>query len=1024
MDKEILAGFIEEAQGYLPEISQGLTTYAADQRRLDALEIVHRHTHTIKGAAAMVGLDELSQVAAQLEAMFELMGAELILFDDDLLTFLTETFSGLKAYLATVLDYPDVEFPNLNPIKATFEAYQTQSQMNGQPSVVDDANLESSNLMTTDFAIPNEIDAVQDQARIEPQPQPLVEQTETTEVSVAHNEEVLVELMEVFALEAEDHIQSINQSLNILMTNPDDREALQEVRRRVHTIKGSAGIIGLQAIAQLAHRMEDMLDQLFDGQLAISEEIMAILYPSADLLEDLMTGTTPPDVVEIQLETLYQQYEAILPSDRNEEVITTTDMIADTDSFSMNEAETLLAEATARGATVDPDQLAIGTASLAAPFSVLPKLNEAGLRQSGEVVRVPINHLDELVNLVSELVISNTSFEQRLQDFNREVAELEPSIDRLRQTSSTLESQYEAQSLGKDSALAGISDPDAPLGLITSNGVLLNNEDYGFDELEFDRYTEFHLMTRGLAETTNDVRTVGSELRSLIGEFDGVLNRQGRLVNELQQKVMQVRMVPLSTLTTRLRRAVRVVAQQRDKRVDLVIEGEHIALDKTVLEEIADPLLHILRNAVDHGIEPSLTRESMNKEPQGKIHLQAYYEGNQVVIQVADDGVGLDLENIRAQAVNIGLVTQAEAEQLTPKMLEEVIFLPGFSTAKEVNEVSGRGVGMDIVRANVNKLKGSLTLESTLNKGTTFTIRLPMTLAITQALLIRAGDEIFAMPQEAVSQILRLTDDAFEKFGQETVFQFGEEIFPVVWLRQALNINQASDISPERFPVLLTKSEGQPIALVVDELLEGRDIVVKSLGDHLHRVPGVAGATLMGDGSVVLILNPNELYLGDDAFADDEEPDMQLEQADFLSLPEANQPKPLSIMVVDDSVSVRRVVSNMIRDIGWLPVVARDGLEALETIQRSTVLPDLILLDIEMPRMDGYELTNTLRRQEEYQYIPIVMLTSRAGEKHRQKAYEVGVSEYMVKPYQESELIKVIRSLTHTEHLAPSWSYE
>jgi chemosensory pili system protein ChpA (sensor histidine kinase/response regulator) len=460
-------------------------------------------------------------------------------------------------------------------------------------------------------------------------------------------------------------------------------------------------------------------------------------------------------------------------------------------------------------------------------------------------------------------------------------------------------------------------------------------------------------------------------------------------------------MVPLATLATRLHRTVRVLANDQKKQVDFSIEGERIELDKTVLEEIADPLNHLLRNAVDHGIEPPALRMVLGKPEYGRILLRAYYAGNQVIIEVSDDGAGLEPHILRTTALKKGFISETEAAQLPDDDLFSLVFLPGFTTSSKVSEVSGRGVGLDVVRTNVHKLKGSVSLTSTPGAGVKFTIRLPMTLAITRALLVKAHGETFAFPLGDVIQILRLERNQFERIGKETVVRVGNKVYPVVRLGEALHLKQPADETVVRSPVLIFNAGEKQFALVVDHILQGREIVIKSLGNHLRRVTGISGATLMGDGSVVLILNPLDLVRMPDSY----EPKPW--KAPLASKSAASEA--YSVMIVDDSPSVRRVITNLVKNTGWVPVAAKDGVDALETIQSNPVLPDLILLDIEMPRMDGYEFMQTLRAQSECRSIPIIILTSRAGEKHRQKALELGARDYVVKPYQDEVLVSAIR---------------
>jgi chemosensory pili system protein ChpA (sensor histidine kinase/response regulator) len=445
---------------------------------------------------------------------------------------------------------------------------------------------------------------------------------------------------------------------------------------------------------------------------------------------------------------------------------------------------------------------------------------------------------------------------------------------------------------------------------------------------------------------------------------------------------------------------VRLVAREQGKLVDLVLEGDAIELDKTVLEEMEDPLVHLLRNAVDHGIELPAARKRAGKPEHGEIRLRAFQEGNRVVIQVGDDGAGMDIGALRAAAVRGGFVPEGEGDRWSAEELQSLTFLPGFTTAAEVSHVSGRGVGLDIVRTNIRKLKGSIGLESTPGKGTLFTIRLPMTLAVMRALMVKACNQTFAVPHGAVTAILRVDPDEINHVGSAAVVQLDDQAYPLIRLAEALSLKRLEELEESRFPVLILDVGAHKVALGVDQLLGEREVVVKSLGSHLRRVEGIAGATLMGDGSVVLILNPVEL-VGEKS---GKRPEIARSQPRPASGGES-----LTVMVVDDSITVRRVVSNLIRSAGWTPVAARDGLEALEIIQRSPDLPDAVLVDIEMPRMDGYELMSTLRAHPSFAGIPLLVLTSRTGEKHRQKALSVGAAGYIVKPYQDALLLEAIR---------------
>jgi chemosensory pili system protein ChpA (sensor histidine kinase/response regulator) len=396
-------------------------------------------------------------------------------------------------------------------------------------------------------------------------------------------------------------------------------------------------------------------------------------------------------------------------------------------------------------------------------------------------------------------------------------------------------------------------------------------------------------------------------------------------------------------------------------------------------------------------------RRNSNKAQQGTIHLRAFREGTQIVIQISDDGAGLDPQRLRAKAIQNGLLSEEEAEQRRDDQLYPLIFVPGFSTASEISEVSGRGVGMDIVHTTVSRLKGRITVDSTFGEGTTFTVRLPLTLALARVLLVKVYGQIFALPLADVIQVDNLDPQAFEYLGDTQVIRLDGNVLPIVPLGEKLGLSNPSDQTEDRVPVVVVQAGDKYVVFVVDELLGGREVVVKTLGTHLHHVHGITGSTLMGDGSIVLILNVNELVY--------EKQVRTLQKSDNRLTQASRANKTFEILVVDDSFSVRRVVANLVKSAGWQPILAKNGVEALDIVQRATRLPDLILLDVEMPQMDGYELTSTLRAQEAYQHLPIVMLTSRAGEKHRRKAFEVGATEYLVKPYQDATLVDLVRRL-------------
>ncbi|MBA4191093.1 MAG: hypothetical protein C0467_24170 [Planctomycetaceae bacterium] len=791
-----------------------------------------------------------------------------------------------------------------------------------------------------------------------PEPEPVASDAIAEAPLPSHDDglaTISAEILEVFGAEAEEHIAVLGRTLPLFQQQPTNKDYLQEIRRAAHTLKGAAASVGFTQIAKLAHRAEDLLDVLYDSDRAATPDEIALLFDAHDGLEDLAAGRAGPAIVAELSPRFVEAVEAARALG------------------GFPQEDPADEPATVRAVEVEAEPTTVAT-------------DAAAVRAAGEALRVPIGRIDEVVNLVGELVISRSGFEQQLGKLTHLFQELQLSAERLRRATSKLETQYEARALGSNRL---------------ANRLGSQATTHGFDGLELDRYTDFHLMIRELSETSTDIVTVSQELSGLTGEFDGYLIRQSRLTGEMQDKLMRVRMVPLAHLSNRLHRTVRHTANGLGKQVRLVLEGENTDLDKTVLEEMSEPLLHLLRNAIDHGIEDAATRETRGKPAVGTIRVQASPESTQIVIRVSDDGGGIDLEAIRQAAVTRGFLTPEAAAIAAPDELTDLLFQTGFSTAGQVSEISGRGVGLDIVRVMVERLKGTVSLASAPGQGTTFTVRLPLTMAVIRALMVVAEGQTFALPLGSITQILRLEPEQCGKIGNQDVVRLGGETLPVFALAKRLGLRGATEPAP-RSPAVVVNVADKRYVVVIDRIAGGREVVVKSLGTHVRHAPGIAGATLMGDGSVVLILDPMELCTP--ARASRPLPVATRAMTARIALPEQ-----LLVMVVDDSPSVRRFVSGQLRDAGFELLTAKDGLDALDVLHHAERLPDVILLDVEMPRMDGYELLSTLRANPTHRHMPVVMLTSRAGDKHRRKAMELGANAYLVKPYQPAELLQTLR---------------
>jgi len=593
------------------------------------------------------------------------------------------------------------------------------------------------------------------------------------------------------------------------------------------------------------------------------------------------------------------------------------------------------------------------------------------------MLRVNAERLDRLITEAGEAAIARSRIESELRQTKQSLGELNESIARLRTQLREVEVQADSQMQSRRSELA--------------------EHDQDFDPLEFDRYTQLQELTRMMAEGLNDVATLQQALTKNVGETDAALLQQARIGRELQQNLMRMRAVPFSNLAERLQRIVRQSAAELARKAELTIEGGQAELDRGVLERVSAPLEHMLRNALVHGIELPAARVAAGKPEAGAIAISLRQEANEVVVAVADDGAGLDLERLRAKAVEKGLIgadqTLTEAERV------QLVFAPGISTAESVSELAGRGIGMDVVRTEIHALGGRLELTSARGRGTTFTIYLPLTLAVTQTVMVRAGGLTLAISSATIEQVLRVKADTLVSQYEAGSVEFQGRQYPLHYLRQLLGSRAATSIQNDNL-VLLVRSGAHRLAVHVDDLLGQREMVVKNIGPQLSRMSGVAGATVMPDGSIVLIVNPVQLaHRGHTPMKSSVTPE-------FSS--KATRAAPL-VMVVDDSLTVRKITGRLLEREGYRVLTAKDGVDALEQLKGE--LPAIMLVDIEMPRMDGFDLARNVRGDPRTMDIPIVIISSRTAPKHRSRAAELGVNAFLGKPYQESELLQQIAAL-------------
>ncbi|MGH1537708.1 MAG: hybrid sensor histidine kinase/response regulator, partial [Gammaproteobacteria bacterium] len=612
------------------------------------------------------------------------------------------------------------------------------------------------------------------------------------------------------------------------------------------------------------------------------------------------------------------------------------------------------------------------------PVSVDTKQSAQPIISGQQAVRLQSSMLDNLVNSAGEVNIFQARLEQVGTNYNVNIFELEQVVDRLRDQLRNLEIETETQILSRHAH----DEPDQD----------------DFDPLELDRYSNIQQLSRSLAESVNDLLSIKDILSDQVRESEMLLSQQRRISGDLQEGLMRTRMVQFNQLVPRLQRIVRQTSRELSKDADLKVVGQNTEVDSSILNRIAAPLEHLVRNAISHGIEEAEQRNSVNKAKQGEIKINVVREGSEIVIVVSDDGAGLNVEKIKTKAKEMGLINDDAV--LSERETLNLILTPGFSTAGEVSQVSGRGVGMDVVANELKQLGGSLQIDSVFGKGAEFVIRIPFTLAITQSLLIKCGNEIYAVPLASVEGVVRLSaHELKQKYAEnQASYHYADKDYRLCHLGSLLDVNQPQLSGADKmFPVLLVRSGDARMAIHVEATLGNREIVVKPLASRLSRLPVISGATILGDGNVVLILDvPGLIRLHAVSKLEN-----TAETTDVIDDSES------TVMVVDDSITIRKVTTRFLERNNYKVVTAKDGVDAVQMLQDFT--PALILLDIEMPRMDGYELATHVRNNERLKHVPIIMITSRTGDKHRQRAMDIGVQEYLGKPYNESELLGYVQ---------------
>jgi chemotaxis protein histidine kinase CheA/ActR/RegA family two-component response regulator len=868
----------------------------------------------------------------------------------------------------------------------------------------------------------------------------------------------LTELQEIFVEEAKEHIDLLSQNLLLAEKHPTDQEIIYTLMRSAHSIKGSANISKFPHLGALAHVMEDVMVAIRDNGLGMTPSIIDLLLSSVDSLSSMLAGVEYNQAYdEKAVERLKGQLQVL-----GEELQTHPER------YKASSAEAMDSQLGQRlGIKVEQKK----------------EEPKSDAQREASTVRVDIEDLNLLRNLAAELVINRTRLSGQLEQlrgvldgYERERKQilnvqhrLNEAIEELSEKLGELFSSQSGISAYSGNGSSGVGGRITALELSIRSLMRVRESSFlekeGFASTEFDRFSEFDVIWRDLREGTTHLHDLGDHFEGISNDLDQNISRISNIANDLHEQIMRIRMIPISMVFNRFPRTVRDLSRRLGKKIDLAMRGENTPLDKMIIEEIADPMIHLVRNAIDHGIESPEEREEMEKPETGTVSLEARQEGNQVIIMIRDDGRGINIEAVKNKAVERGILTEAQAESATEAELQNLIFAPGFSTAKQTTDISGRGVGMDVVKTSISKLKGTVTVQSEVGRGTQFLIRLPVTLAISQALLFTASTSRFAIPLSAVDETYMIREDQLMRTLGQEVIKLRADILPVVRLSQVLSLGAPHGEADER-PMIVVNTGDRRVGVIVDKLLGREEIVVKNLGTHLKKLRYVSGGTILGDGEVTLILDifsivekakpirhaDTLMAMGetqsrpafdatsyrnviDEARAKVDDvarthPEMDALNASDMDA-ESDIPVgamhggmggyaephhreehagPRSILVVDDSISIRRFVSSILENAGYKTTLANDGVDALEKLKAGRF--DLILTDLEMPRMHGYELIAEVKQNIAFRSIPIIILTGRAGEKHSRKGMELGASAFLVKPFNEQELLEEINKAT------------
>lgn len=969
----------EEAAQHVATLKQCWATLRASQ--LPTIEYgFMRAAHTLAGVARTIGAPQIAELAHSLELWLQVRMESEFSLNSRQRAMLDNTVTALSVMVAgiTATRVLEPQMLLVAQLQAEKSKLMEESDFSAEPKLLADEEAdrapEGKSLAKSTEKLVEEIVAedTQSPATLPHPPIPDVLPTVLVTMAVTSpatspegrlvKDDIDADLLPIFMEEADDLHQQISIAVREWVEQPNNARYSQDLLRALHTLKGSARMVGAMRMGELVHLAEDYVKHTPRENENFWSGLESFLDRISNVLEKLHKGL-PADDTEL--------------AETSNTLNTAPEVAPQATSVTLIESEISEISPTAnaeQAAWVAPELPIANYLNVSASVKTLAPVTPTSM------LRVRSELVDHLVNDAGEISVARSRIEIELRAFKIGLLELTNSIDRLRKQVRDVEIHAEGQ--------------------IQARVALSGETAEHFDPLEFDRFTQFQDLTRSMTESVHDVQTVQQALLKNLDETTAALAAQTHLTREVQQQLMTIRMVPFSTISERFYRIVRQTARELGKKVNLELVGSEIELDRSMLDKMTAPFEHLLRNAIVHGLENVAEREIQGKVPVGEIRLTLRQENNEVIFNFTDDGAGLDIERLRRKALEQGLIRADEV--VSENQIMQFIFTSGLSTATEITEIAGRGVGMDVVRSEIVALNGRINVFSVRHKGARFEIHLPLTLAIAPTLMVRTGHDVYAIHSGLIEQVIKIKAEELADIYRAGYAELGGKSYPLRNLSHVLgNETHQPEIQPYN-AILFLHSGDRIMAVHVDELLGNHDMVVKNMDAQLSRAPGVAGAAVLGNGKVILIINPLELLERSAITA-------PVETA-ALGSKIASQ---IVVMVVDDSLTVRKATTRMLVRAGYQVITAKDGLDALEKLADNS--PNVMLLDIEMPRMDGFELTKRLRDDPKFKALPIIMITSRAAEKHRKFAMELGVNAYLGKPYQEEELLEHVKFFSEDE---------